>query len=117
MASSPEAVDRLHGAFRDRDIVGIGQCFDEGALSTQWGTSAVVAGRADIELMYDVLMRTHPNLSVRIDERMTVGDVVVDHEAISGYSHMPEDAVVHKVYVYTVREGLIRSMMGFNSEA
>jgi hypothetical protein len=115
MSSAADAVDRLIDAVAHRDINRIGQCFDIDAQSSQWGVPAVVTGRSDIELMYELLLKTHPEIAVRIAERLSVGDVVVDHEEISGYSHLPAATVVDKVYVYTVRDGRILSMTGISA--
>jgi hypothetical protein len=115
MSSATDAVDRLIGAVAHRDVSQIGQCFDVDAQSSQWGVPAIVTGRNDIELMCELLLKTHPQIVVGIAERLSVGDVVVDHEEISGYSHLPAGTVVDKVYVYTVRDGRILSMTGISA--
>lgn len=115
MTSAPEVVDRLIDAVERRDVRGIAECFDLEAQSSQWSVPAIVSGRGDIELMYEQLLRTHPEIAVRIVQRLTVGEVVVDHEEISGYSHLAAGTVVNKVYVYTVRDGRIVTMTGFNA--
>ena len=116
MPTAVDAVDRLIVAVADRDVSRIAQCFHVDAQSSQWGVPAVVAGRDDIELMYEQLIKTHPGITVAIAQRMAVGDVVVDHEQISGYSHLPDDTVIDKVYVYTVREGRIVTMAGISAQ-
>jgi hypothetical protein len=115
MSSASDAVDRLFDAVVHRDISRIGQCFDVDAQSSQWGVAAIVTGRSDIELMYEQLLKTHPEIAVRIAERLSVGDVVVDHEEISGYCHLPTGTVVDKVYVYTVRDGHILTKAGISA--
>jgi hypothetical protein len=80
------------------------------------GVNAVVSGRNDIEVMYEQLFKTHPEIAVRVEERMSVREVVVDHEAISGYCHLPGGSIVHKVYVYVVRDGKILSRLGVTTE-
>jgi hypothetical protein len=98
-SSAPDAVDRLIDAVVHRDFSLIGQCFDVDAQSSQWGVPAIVTGRSDIELMYEQLLKTHPEIVVGIAERLSVGDVAVDHEEISGYSQLRPGTVVDKVYV------------------
>jgi hypothetical protein len=80
------------------------------------GVNAVVSGRNDIEVMYEQRFKTHPEIAVRVEERMSVGEVVVDHEAITGYCHLPGGSVIHKVHVYVVRDGKILSRLGITTE-
>jgi hypothetical protein len=112
-----DAVDRLLDAFGDRDIERIAQCFAVSAQSSSLGANAVVSGRSDIEVMYEHLFKTHPEIAVRVEERMSVGEVVIDHEAITGYCHLPGGSIIHKVYVYVVRDGKILSMLGITTES
>ena len=114
--SASDAVDRLLDAFGDPDIERMAWCVTVSAQSSSMGVNAVVSGRNDIEVMYEQLFKTHPEIGVRVEERMSVGEVVVDHEAVIGYCHLPRGSIIHKVYVCVVRNGKILSRLGMTTE-
>ena len=95
-------------AYASRDLEAFLACYAEDAVLHRGLDDAdTVAGRAAMRAIYGPLFEQSPGLRIAIVAREALGDLVVDHEVVTG---MRGGGPVQAIALYRVREGLIREV-------
>jgi hypothetical protein len=99
-----ETVQRQLDTYNRQDLKGFAACFSE---DVQWyrrlGDSLpALVGRKAVEKFYAEMFRNYPNNKSTLLGRMVQGQLVIDHEWITG-----REKDMRIVAIYEVQEGLI----------
>ena len=105
-ARTPEAVvqDQLD-AYNDKDVEGLVAIYAEEAQHFEYPATLLASGRMQLRERFAARFQ-EPGLHAELIRRITVGNVVIDHERVS--QTFPEGAgSVELVAIYEVRDGKI----------
>ena len=110
MTATPlEIVQRQLDCYNRRDLDAFCACFADDIALYEWSSaSANYIGKAALRERYRHLFEHSPDLNCQLANRIALGQVVVDHERITG--RMGEPEVLEILAVYDVADGLIRSI-------
>jgi hypothetical protein len=107
MTTALRMVQRQLDAYNARDIDAFAACFTEDVQLHELHDSSVIAeGRQALRTLYQDLFERCPKLHAMLLNRIENGDVVVDHERVSGMGEEDQEAVA----IYRVRDGLIQQV-------
>ena len=107
---NPEwVVDRQVDAYNARDLEAFLGWYSEDVKITSWpGGKTMATSRDDMKQIYGRLFARSPKLHCRVVTRIVQGEVVIDHELVTGIAGR---AHVRAVAVYRVRGDRIVSVM------
>jgi hypothetical protein len=110
MALPEDPVQRQLEAYNARDLERfVAEYADDVQVFRPPASEPVLSGKQAFGAHYAKNRFTLPNLHARVVNRMVSGDVVVDHEEVTGIG----DAPVHAIAVYKVVDGRIRTVWFF----
>lgn len=100
-----ETVQRQLDAYNKQDITAFADVFaSDVALYNNLGDSVpAIVGRQALIERYSQLFKRYPNNKCTLIGRMLQGDVVIDHEWITG-----RESPLKIIAIYEVKEGLIK---------
>ncbi len=102
-------VDRQIDAYNARDLPAFLGWYSDDIKLTGWPGGKVIArGRDDMRRIYGRMFARSPKLNCRVVHRITQGEVVIDHELVSGIGGKP---YVRAIAVYRVRGDKIVQVM------
>lgn len=111
LPESPEqVVQRQVNAYNSRDLERFADCYDDDVVIGDLGPDGPVErtrGKALLRQRWGDLFARAAGLHCQIQNRITNGDTVIDHELVTG---IPDRGTVHAVAVYRVRAGRIVSV-------
>ena len=107
MTSALQMVQLQLDAYNARDIDAFAACFSDDVRLHELNDSSLIAeGRPALREIYADLFEACPELHAVLLNRIECGDVVIDHERVSGMAPEEQEAVA----IYQVRDGLIQQV-------
>ena len=98
-------VQRQLDAYNAHDIAGFAACFAEDVSVLELGDGSVICeGREALRDLYGPLFERCPNLHARLVNRIASGEMIVDHESVTG---MDDRAPFEAIAIYEVMGGLV----------
>jgi hypothetical protein len=97
-----DVVDRVVAALNARDIEAFVECYAEGATIGNGYDRIAATGRDELRATYGKMFEAFPNLRVEPGWRTSLGEFVVQEEAVTGRGEHERH-----VAVYLVVDGLI----------
>ncbi|GEM_PF-1207178 len=93
-------------AYNRRDLEGFLATYAQDVRLYEYPDKLLLSGIDAMRLSYERLFASATDLLGTVDNRIVLGDFVIDHETISGASEQPVSATA----IYHVRDGLIHSV-------
>lgn len=104
--SSEKIVQQQLDFYNNRDLKGFMSLFSEDAeLINQSDGKVLAKGKGEVEKLYSNLFQQSPNLNSQLDNRMVLGNTVIDHERITG--RMGNSEEIELIVIYEVIESKI----------
>jgi uncharacterized protein (TIGR02246 family) len=101
--SPADVVQRQVETYNAQDLNAFCKCFAEDCVIADLNGAVTQSGLAQIRERYRALFAQYPGNRAEVVHRMTVGDVVIDHEIVERSPELRIEAIA----IYTVRDGLI----------
>lgn len=102
--ASPEALaQRQLSAYNARDVEAFLEPYSDDVEVYDYPGKLLYTGKARMRERYTGLFAASPDLHCALLGRMVLGNVVIDHEHLSGH----RDGVTKAMAIYTVRDGRI----------
>ncbi len=102
-----ETVQRQFNAYNLRNLDAFVACYAEEVKVYDFPAELRYEGRAEMRKRYAELFARSPQLHAELVNRITVGDVVTDHERARGVA---DGRILEAMAIYEVKDGLIRSV-------
>lgn len=102
-----EVVQRQFNAYNLHDLEAFAACYAEDVKVYDFPGELRYEGHAELRKRYADLFARSPQLHAELANRITVGDVVTDHERVRG---LAEGRVLEAAAIYEVKDGLIRTV-------
>lgn len=101
--SSEKIVQQQLDFYNNRDLTGFMSLFAEDATLVNQSDGKVLAkGKLEVEKIYANLFEQSPNLNSKLDNRMVLGNTVIDHERITG--RMGNSEAIELIVIYELKE-------------
>jgi putative hydrolase of HD superfamily len=107
MTTPADVIDRQLAAYNRRDLDGFVGCYAADAEIVQPDQSLLASGHDEIRARYGELFDSSPDLRAEIRNRIEIGSVVIDHEAITGFVLPGMPSELQAAVVYQVADELI----------
>lgn len=116
MAQSPETiVQQQLDFYNSRNIRGFMSLFsDDAVLLNQSDGKVLATGKDEVRKLYSGLFKKSPNLNSQLDNRMVLGNTVIDHERITG--RLGNSEVIELIVIYEVKKEKIFRVTVIRSE-
>jgi hypothetical protein len=98
-----EVVQAQLDAYNAQDLDAFCACFDDACIIENLHGDRIATGLAGVRERYRKLFADHPDNHARLVNRIVVGPVVIDHEAIDRGNGERYEAIA----IYTVKNGRI----------
>lgn len=106
-AASAAVVARQLDAYNAKDLDAFIACWGPDATFVAWPGRVLAEGTRAIRERHQLRFQ-EPSLNARLQSRLALGEMVVDHELVD--RDFPDGpATVEVIAIYEVRDGLIRS--------
>ena len=103
--SAEKIVQKQVNAYNDRDIVTFVSCHAEHVELYNFPENIpFLVGREKLKNVYKVIFEKSPNLNTKILSRMKMGNIVIDHEEVTGRKGVDRSIIIA---IYEVENGLI----------
>ncbi|HRO02583.1 MAG TPA: SgcJ/EcaC family oxidoreductase [Terricaulis sp.] len=102
--SAVDVVQRQLEAYNAQDLDAFLATYSEDCVICDLNGDVTQNGRADIRARYSAMFAQYPQNNARLVNRMSLGDVVIDHEDVS---RGPDGPRLEAIAIYTVKNGLI----------
>jgi len=99
-----DVVQRQLEAYNAQDLDAFLATYSEDCVISDLNGAVTQNGRADIRARYSAMFAQYPQNKARLVNRMSLGDVVIDHEDVS---RGPDGPRLEAIAIYTVKNGLI----------
>ena len=95
-------------AYNARNIAAFAPCFAENVILRELQDGSLIGqGRATLRDMYSRLFESCPDLHAELLSRIEKGNIVIDHERVTG---MVSGEVREAVAIYEVKDGIIQQV-------
>jgi uncharacterized protein (TIGR02246 family) len=101
--SPPDVVAAQLAAYNAQDLDAFCACFADECVIADLNGAVTQSGIGAVRERYAALFALHPENTARVVSRVSVGDVVVDHEEVSRTPGQSFQAIA----IYTVKHGRI----------
>lgn len=101
--SAEEVVQRQLDAYNAQDLEAFVATYTEDCVIADLNGAVTQTGRADLRQRYGAMFAQYPLNRAEIVSRMTLGDVVIDHERVRRSAELSLEAIA----IYTIKDGLI----------
>ena len=106
MTITEELAQRQLDAYNNRNIESFVACYSpEVQLLRLQSQNTFCKGRDQMREIYGQMFREKVNLHCKLVNRIVCGEIAIDEERVQG---LMEDAELHAVAIYEVRDGLIQ---------
>ncbi len=102
--SAVDLVQRQLDAYNAQDMEAFVATYAEDCVIADLNGAITQSGRGELRARYAAMFAQYPNNRARVVNRIGLGDVVIDHEAVS---RGPEGPHFEALAIYTVKNGLI----------
>ncbi len=96
-------------AYNSQDLESFLALFSEDVKVFNYPNEVRKSGKAELREMYAEFFTSAPNLNSEITNRIVIGNKVIDHEKVTGFS-ADESEVLLVTAIYTVKNDLITEM-------
>lgn len=104
MSTAVDLVQRQLDAYNAQDMDAFLATYAPDCQISDLNGAVTQNGRAEIQSRYRAMFAQYPQNKARLVNRISLGDVVIDHEDVM---RSPEGPQLQAVAIYTVKNGLI----------
>jgi len=96
-------------AYNSHDLEAFIALFSDSVKVYNYPNELRSSGKEELRKSFTEFFSKAPNLNSEIQNRVVMGNKVIDHEKVTGYSSNPEDILL-VIAIYTVESGFISEM-------